>query len=157
MIRRFNEARSAGQSVFSSLKASVQPFIDAVSRAYNWVGDLIARIRSLPGVGAISRLVSGGGGGGGSFGSGGLVTTPQRALIGEAGMEAVIPLSRPLSQIDPSVRSMAALLRGKADYATGTNGSAGRVVNASITVNTPATDPVAVAQQVMNRAVEMAG
>ena len=44
--------------------------------------------------------------------SGGLFDGPTPAIIGEAGREAVIPLDRPLSQINPSVRGMAAALRG---------------------------------------------
>lgn len=46
------------------------------------------------------------------FAAGGMVNSATVGLIGEAGREAVIPLDRPLSQIDPSVRDMAAALRG---------------------------------------------
>ena len=45
--------------------------------------------------------------------SGGRVYGPTRALIGEAGPEAVVPLSRPLSQVDPSVRWLSAIAQGK--------------------------------------------
>ena len=47
------------------------------------------------------------------FATGGTVTGPTRALIGEAGPEAVVPLNRPLAQVDPSVRALSAIAQGK--------------------------------------------
>lgn len=45
--------------------------------------------------------------------SGGIFTGAQTRLIGEAGPEAVVPLNRPLSQVDPSVRWLSAYAQGK--------------------------------------------
>lgn len=45
--------------------------------------------------------------------AGGLVDTPTRALIGENGPEAVVPLNRPVGAVDPSVRVLSAILQGK--------------------------------------------
>lgn len=53
-----------------------------------------------------------------SFATGGIVDGSTFARIGEAGPEAVVPLDRPLSQVDPSVRAISALLQGKSDGST---------------------------------------
>lgn len=47
------------------------------------------------------------------FASGGKVFGPTRALVGEAGPEAIVPLRRPLNQVDPSVRALSAIAQGK--------------------------------------------
>lgn len=44
--------------------------------------------------------------------TGGTFAGPQKRLIGEAGPEAVVPLRRPLSQVDPSVRWLSAIAQG---------------------------------------------
>jgi phage-related protein len=52
------------------------------------------------------------------FASGGFVNTPTRALIGENGPELVVPLTRPLGQVDRSVRNLSAILRGRRGTST---------------------------------------
>lgn len=49
----------------------------------------------------------------GMFATGGTVYGTTHAIIGEAGPEAVVPLNRPLSQVDPSVRALSAIAQGK--------------------------------------------
>ncbi len=67
---------------------------DAIEAAFNWMIRLIAKAVGITGIGAaVGRAV--GGTSGSSFAVGGIVTQPTRALIGEAGPEAVIPLSKP--------------------------------------------------------------
>lgn len=51
--------------------------------------------------------------------TGGTVYGPTHALIGEAGPEAVVPLNRPLSQVDPSVRALSAMAQGIPALASG--------------------------------------
>jgi hypothetical protein len=83
--------------------------------------------------------------------AGGILNAP-RAIAGEAGREAVIPLDRPLSQIDPSVREMAALLRGRSIYGA----SSGKVINiheGAISVVVPNADPTLAAEAVLDRLV----
>jgi phage-related protein len=95
----------------------------------------------------------------GVFGAeGGIFTSATPAIIGEAGREALIPLDRPLSLVDPSVRSMAALLRGvPTTNATGNPGNAvGKQVNVYQNITPTSADPAAVAQQIVNRAAAMA-
>lgn len=83
-----------------------------------------------------------------------ITSGPMLALIGESGREAVVPLDRPLSQVDPAVRELAAFARGLP-----TNGTArgGKTVDASgWTIVTPGTDSRAVANEVLNRLVATA-
>jgi len=89
---------------------------------------------------------------------GGVYASPTPKIIGEAGREAVIPLDRPLSLVDPSVRAMAALLRGQTLPTQGASSGAaiGKQVNVYQTITPVSADPVAVAAQVINRAAAMA-
>lgn len=91
--------------------------------------------------------------------SGAIVTGPTRLLAGEDGPEAIVPLNRPLSQVDPSVRALSALAQGK-------NGPMSNVATASgtgqvwgegaIQVVTSVANPVIVANMVFDRIVEKA-
>ena len=48
-----------------------------------------------------------------AYASGGVLNGPTRILAGEAGAEAIVPLNRSLSQVDPSVRWLSAIAQGK--------------------------------------------
>lgn len=128
-------------------------FIGMPGRIIAALGNIGSRIlntirNSIPG--PLQRFVPG-------LAAGGLVFGPTTALIGEAGPEAVIPLTRPLSQVDPSVRDMAAQLRGQPRMASGgIAGARGPVYNVTMNVHTTAADPAAVASQVMNRMAVLA-
>jgi len=87
------------------------------------------------------------------FASGGIVTSPTRSIAGESGPEAIVPLRRPLGLVDPSVRGLSAIAQGKAPV--GTNGKTLNV--GPITVNTPTTDPRAVAVETVNRLALVGG
>jgi hypothetical protein len=122
--------------------------IDQVRTLIGWLGKI--KFPSIPK--SISNLA------GKLFASGGIATTATRAIVGEAGPEAVIPLTRPLSQVDPSVRAMAAMLRGQGGQGTSTSTQGPtKVVNNTIEVYSAASDPEAVAVQIVNRSVAMAG
>lgn len=54
-----------------------------------------------------------GGSGGLAMASGGILNQPTHVYAGEAGREAFVPLERPLSQVDPSVRWLSAIAQGK--------------------------------------------
>jgi hypothetical protein len=87
--------------------------------------------------------------------AGKLVTGPSLVEVGERGYdEAIIPLQLPLSRVDPSVRELAALLRGEG-FKTLKPGPT-KIINQYMTVNTVAQDPVAVATQVVNRSAMLA-
>lgn len=90
----------------------------AVGRVTNLVNNLMGVInRALGGVNKLAgvslRGAGTGGNGGGSFASGGILGGPRRVLAGESGPEAIVPLRRNLSQVDPSVRWLSALAQGR--------------------------------------------
>lgn len=103
--------------------------------------------------------VAGPTGGNVAFASGGLVNGPTRALVGEAGREAIIPLDRPLMAIDPSVRWLAAVAQGKvpAFGAGGVAGNTGKQITiaaGAIVVHDNSGDPRRTAQEVVDRIAE---
>lgn len=115
----------------------------------NWIGDIVLNVdvnfpdppswlqQGLTG-GLLSHLTA----------SGGVFFGPQARVIGEAGPEAVVPLDRPLSQVDPAVRLLSAIAQGKWPGAS----SVGRSIDVGgITVVTPTEDPAAVATEVLNQ------
>ncbi len=160
-------------------------FVDSYNGVKNWVLDIISEITSLPGmitsamsgvadaisapfkaavapvqaaVNSIKRITDGIGGVISSlnpFAKGGIVTGPTPALIGEAGAEAVIPLTRPLAQVDPAVRGMAAMIRGEnqGGYAASAKQSS-TTTNSTTnnwTINDTSGNAQATATRVMNR------
>jgi hypothetical protein len=77
--------------------------------------------------------------------SGGIFAGAQARIIGEAGPEAVVPLHRPLDQVDPSVRWLSAIAQGKTMAPTMSGG--GRSVTVGeLHVHAPVTDPFAAAR-----------
>ncbi|QUE25587.1 tape measure protein [Microbacterium phage SadLad] len=90
------------------------------------------------------------------YASGGKVFGATRALIGEAGPEAVVPLNRPLSQVDPSVRALSAFAQG-IPFAGGGIAGGGRtelnIMPGAIVVQ-GSDDPRAVALEVVDAIAE---
>lgn len=85
--------------------------------------------------------------------SGGIFVGAQHRIIGEAGAEAVVPLNRPLGQVDPAVRALSAFAQGlrMPGMASGGIAGGGRSIDASgWTIVSPG-DPEAVAQEALNR------
>ena len=140
----FSRPFAAAYSVVSGWVSAIRSLISgigaAISGAASRVSSLASRARGLT-----------------PFASGGVVYGPTRALIGEAGREAVIPLDRPLNMVDPSVRWLSAIAQGKATPAMASGGIAG---GAQITVAPGAIvvqsnqDPAQIAQQVMDKMAE---
>lgn len=90
------------------------------------------------------------------FASGGLVGRTTFAMLGEAGPEAVVPLNRPLSQVDPSVRMLSAIAQGKVrGMASGGTVGAGKTFNVEQHIYSPVDDPRAVAAETVNRLVSV--
>lgn len=127
---------------------------DAFRRAYEKAKEYVDKIKNLPG-----SIASGVGGFVGNLNPfannarGAIVTQATKMIAGEAGREAVIPLDRPLAQIDPSVRMMAALLRGEGPRQTATTAPAAArpaMVN-NWTINDMTGNAEATAQKVINR------
>lgn len=90
--------------------------------------------------------------------AGTITNGPEHSLIGEAGPEAVVPLDRPLSMVDESVRWLSAIAQGKvattAMAAGGKVGPSYTFAPGSIVVQ-GFQDPAATAVAVLNRVTEM--
>lgn len=85
---------------------------------------------------------------------GGTFNGAQMRIIGEAGPEAVVPLNRPLSQVDPSVRALSAIAQGKFPLtSTGGKGKSIVVEEGAIMVQVPNADPEQAASAVLDRLV----
>jgi SLT domain-containing protein len=91
--------------------------------------------------------------GGKATAAGGVFAGAQMRLIGEAGPEAVVPLNRSLSQVDPAVRELSAIAQGMR-FASQQRPVAQRTIDVGgIQIITPTKDPGAVAQEMVNRLV----
>lgn len=114
------------------------------------LGDLIPG-RSASGGIYGSGSEGGGGGGGGSYAEGGLLHSARYILAGEAGPEAIVPLNRPLDQVDPSVRALSAIAQGLVTNTGERVISSGKTIDASNwTIVTPSSDARAVANETLN-------
>jgi hypothetical protein len=84
--------------------------------------------------------------------AGDILRGPQVILAGEEGPEAIVPLNRPLAQVDPAVRWLSAIAQGiTSPTPMASGGIADRPID--ITVITPTEDPRAVATETVNRLV----
>lgn len=135
----------------------------------NHINNTINRTKNItqniirPTIGGTLQLPGRGGGPSGGA-TGGLFTRSTVRMIGEAGPEALVPLQRPLNQVDPAVRWLSAYAQGIASTGPmkrgGTMEVQQRIVNVqsgAILVNTSTTDPVAVATETLNRLVARGG
>ena len=137
--------------IISTVRRSVDTIVDiiggisdAVNGALGFISDLTGGLVNLK----IPKLPG--------MASGGLVNGPQRRLIGEAGPEAVVPLDRPLSRVDPSVRGLSAIAQGLAGpmASGGVSGGKTVVVEAgAITVVTAATNGTNIANALLDRII----
>lgn len=130
--------------------------VDTLIKGLKWVAD------HMPGGGATKTFGgSGTGGGGGALAQkrGGILNSPTQILAGEAGREMVVPLVRPLSQVDASVRAVSAFARGmdSSSFNSGfNNNQPGKVVNiqsGAVQFTAPTDDPDQVANAVLDRLV----
>ncbi len=129
--------------------------IGAVINLVNWIQDLIGWIDTLNGT---QISVPGGGGGGGAqfTASGGIFNGMQSRIIGEAGPEAVVPLDRELSQVDPAVRWLSAIAQGKSAPPAPMSTRSVTVAPGAIVIAGVA-DPEQAADAALDRVVAMAG
>jgi hypothetical protein len=78
--------------------------------------------------------------------SGGILTGPTAIMAGEAGREAIVPLNRNLSQVDPSVRGLSAV-------AQGLGGPSVTIAPGAVVINTVSRDPALIASMTIDRLV----
>ena len=159
---RFNSAKSAAVSVarsmVSSARSALSGMAGALSGALSGVTNAIKRPFELAKnavdriLGQIRSLASRAGSIGGSlrgkipgFAKGGTVFGNQIARVGETGAEAIVPLTRPLHQVDPSVRWLSAIAQGKS-----TGGGGTTIQSGAIQVVTPYANPELVANRVLD-------
>jgi phage-related protein len=132
---------------------------DAISGVVTWFNTLVRIVKNAANaVGGFLGGVGGAIGGVLGFASGGLVVGPTRALVGEAGPEAIVPLKRNLSQVDPAVRGLSAIAQGKQVPSMGNGGVVGpsRIVTVeagAFQIN-GSRDPQRVAVNVLDRLAE---
>lgn len=148
-----------GISDFGAAARIVAPFTGVpglIRSALSGIGSIVsgalsgARAALSVGLGAIRAAASN------AHASGTITSGPEVALIGEAGPEAVVPLNRPLSRVDPRVRGISAILQGKADLPTGGRGYGTYVAEGAIQVVAPNSDPRLVAAATVDRMVAAA-
>lgn len=131
---------------------------DPTDKIVGWFTGLGGRILSAIGHIDLTSLMHGsinlpGPGGKFSWATGGIADRPMIRQIGEAGAEAVVPLNRPLSMVDPSVRALSAIAQGLAAPSGGSGGV--RVEEGAITVY-EAADGRATASAMLNSLVALA-
>jgi phage-related protein len=139
--------------VFTSVFAGIQGAINGVVSMFN---RLVGIVRSA--ANAVSGFLGSVGGAiGGLFGAaaGTIVTGPRVLLTGEDGPEAIVPLKRTLSRVDPSVRWLSAIAQGKATV-PGEGPPTGKTLNIApgAIVIQGARNPEADAVKVVNRIAE---
>jgi hypothetical protein len=130
----------------------VSKFSGLASRIVNAIGNIVPKIKMpsipRPTVQAIVKVVKP------KTAAGGIFSGAQERIIGEAGPEAVVPLNRALNRVDPAVRALSAFAQGlpQAGGLGAAGPSIGRNIDVGgIVINTPTTDPRAVASEVVNR------
>lgn len=88
--------------------------------------------------------------------AGNIYSGPTVIGVGEAGREAIVPLDRPLSMVNPNVRTLSAFAQGKlAVPTTGGRGSEIVVQPGAVQVTTAATDPEVVGSIVLDEIADV--
>lgn len=126
---------------------------DDLDRMHNSINSLNDKTVRITTENIINTTITRGGPSGRATGlmAGAIVNGPMRPLVGEAGPEAIVPLGRSLSRVNPTVRALSAFAQGQSKIDNSPR------VKQDITLNVyPASaDPSAVAQNVLNRAVAL--
>lgn len=142
-----SSARSRLSGMASAVGGALSNVKNAITRPFQAAKDAVNRI-----LGQIRGLANKAGSIGGSlrgkipgFAKGGTVFGNQIARVGETGPEAIVPLNRPLHQVDPSVRWLSAIAQGKGGGGGGTT-----IQSGAIQVVTPYANPELVANRVLD-------
>lgn len=155
-----SNVKNIGQTIgraFEGAKDLVKGVVDSIvgfftglpGRVLGAIGNLASRVGDAIGLGNINLP---------GFATGGIVTGDGIYRAGEGGRaEAIVPLDRPLHQVDPKVRELSAIAQGLSSRTSAPPAAgAQKVVNVAagaIVVNTPGADPEQVASSVFDRIV----
>lgn len=139
----------AAENQAQNLAKAIATVISAVRDLISWVGRI--KFPSLPGWIANPGKILGGLA---KTATGGVFDGEQARIIGEAGPEAVVPLRRSLSQVDPSVRWLSALAQGKAYPANPSSSGRTVVVEDGAIKIYETTSGAYTAERVLDRIVE---
>lgn len=133
-----------------NINADASDVRGAVASAKRYLASLpaVKRIR-IAGVNSVGGITTA---------AGGVFDGAQHRIIGEAGPEAVVPLNRPLSMVDPSVRAISAFAQGLSVPSSGQQqGPRVNFSEGAIQVNLPTGDPKLAAEAVLDRLVAFIG
>lgn len=144
------EAVAATLKIFGdAVKIALAPAIKAAQLLY----DTLVALKLLPKKLVFTSDLSqfGSGTAPREFATGGIADRPTYGVYGEHGREAFVPLDRPLSEIDPSVRDLAAFARGLPLSGTTNNTRGGAIFQeGAVQLVTPATDGRIMAAQFLD-------
>lgn len=155
----FRDINRAIESFGRTVSNIFSGVIGWIQDAVNWFGSLFGAANKASGAASAAR--GGGGGGSRAMASGGTLFGPTRILAGEAGPEAIVPLRRSLSQVDPSVRWLSAIAQGKMPaMASGGIVGGGRsmvIESGAIVVEDRSGDSRRTGNEVLQRIIERVG
>lgn len=159
---KLDQVGGAFSTFYSVVNFALSPIRGLIGGISDSIGWLLERVRELSGAaGAASSSAGKVLGGGGRLAprpmaSGAILRGPERILAGEAGMEAIVPLQRPLHLVDPEVRDIAAYAQGKKTADGGPATSGGGLHIGSLIVEDRSGDSRRTANEVVTRIVEYA-
>lgn len=150
--RVLSNVRTNVGGMITGAATAAQHLVDAfrglAGRIVTAIGTIVPHI-SIPHISILGKKVTA---------AGGIFAGAQARIIGEAGPEAVVPLDRPLNQVDPAVRALSAFAQGLRTTGTSSQSTgASKNVHNEITVVTPTTDPHAVAVETVNYLTAVGG
>lgn len=143
---KFNGIVTAAQGVVANI---VDAFTGLGGRILGRIGDIAGQIGAKLNFSGAVKLPA--------TATGGVFNGSQARIIGEAGPEAVVPLNRPLNQVDPAVRALSAYAQGLSTPGVAGVGRSVTVHEGAIQVITPLSNPALVAEQVLDRLVASIG
>lgn len=140
----------------SAITGFIDGVVDAIQGAIGWFQSLFGAASDAEGKASSASKARGKGSDSG-MASGGVVTYGARRLIGEDGPEAVVPLDRSLSNVDPSVRWLSAIAQGMNSPMANGGVSGGRnvqVMPGAIVVQTAASNGSIIGAKVLDQLVQ---
>ncbi len=150
-IDAFNDFKDGAQRGMERVREFIQPVVDLVQSLIDKVRDAVNAVSNLPGAGLIGDAA------GFLFADGGLVTKATRGIVGEAGPELILPLTRPQRMRELMAQAggpvLAALSAAGERIGSGDSTSGAKVINYNVQAN----DPWAVVTEIERFDEDLAG